>query len=672
MTSVGLVEDIIGKEKAGELNKVLDELILEDDILEEEISECVSECVSEILEDLILEVSENEPDVEILKAEIFALSKQTIDVSSAQLIFNKIGELAKLNNCLVISDYNFRLYAIFEWECQFGHKWKKRCIDQINTKHWCQVCFQNKKQETLLTKIKDFVQSKNGKCLSVTCEKLIDRIQLLCENNHKWETSAGHIIFSKTWCKKCWGNELLTIQDAKNIAIQRNGECLSNVYVNIMSKLLWKCNFGHTWSADLNSVKNSSTWCPLCNIRIGEEISRKLFEVLFNQKFERVRLAIMDRLELDGYCENLKLAFEYDGRQHSEFIKYLHGTQENFEDQQKRDLRKNVLCKRNNITLIRIPYTVKYDDLQEFITTECQKNNIMITESDKIDYTTFSDIYRLNENRYNNMKQLIEDKSGKILTDVFISARTFFNVVCSNNHTFRTNESYIKYGRWCPFCSTHKKITILDMQEIAEKNGGVCLSENYVNVKTKLKWRCHNNHIWDAVPESVLNGHWCDKCSREKVKLTILDMQKLASDKGGLCLSDSYVNTNTKLKWKCKNGHIWEAKPDSIIGGHWCSSCRSTKKLTILDMQELAKKKGGLCISDSYVNIKEELEWKCKNDHKFKETPGRIRYNKGEWCYDCKLMSSSTPTTLGMSATPSEISSSKSASAAPTAELSST
>lgn len=42
-------------------------------------------------------------------------------------------------------------------------------------------------------------------------------------------------------------------------------------------------------------------------------------------------------------------------------------------------------------------------------------------------------------------------------------------------------------------------------------------------------------------------------------------MQKIAESKGGKCLSEKYVINNSKLKWQCKEGQIWDAVPDSIV-----------------------------------------------------------------------------------------------------------
>lgn len=62
------------------------------------------------------------------------------------------------------------------------------------------------------------------------------------------------------------------------------------------------------------------------------------------------------KMRLDGYFPNLKIAIEYDGIQHYEYIPKLDKTYENFLKRQERDKIKNQLCKENNIKLIRIKY----------------------------------------------------------------------------------------------------------------------------------------------------------------------------------------------------------------------------------------------------------------------------------------------------------------------------
>ena len=51
-------------------------------------------------------------------------------------------------------------------------------------------------------------------------------------------------------------------------------------------------------------------------------------------------------------------------------------------------------------------------------------------------------------------------------------------------------------------------------------------------------------------------------------------MQELANQRGGLCLSKAYINSTTKLLWRCANGHEFQASPTSIKNsGTWCPKC---------------------------------------------------------------------------------------------------
>ena len=87
-------------------------------------------------------------------------------------------------------------------------------------------------------------------------------------------------------------------------------------------------------------------------------------------------------------------------------------------------------------------------------------------------------------------------------------------------------------------------------------------------------------------------------------KYSIEDMQKLAESKGGKCLSKKYVNNETKLKWQCKEGHIWETTPSKIINsGRWCHICAGNLPLTIEEMHEIARERRGLCLSEATTTV---------------------------------------------------------------------
>ena len=111
--------------------------------------------------------------------------------------------------------------------------------------------------------------------------------------------------------------------------------------------------------------------------KVREEECRKIFEdIFFPHAFPSTRPNFLKNprtnrcLELDGYNEKLSLAFEYNGYQHYIFPNCFHTSKEQFEAQVWRDKFKTNLCKKHNIRLITIPYTVR--DLRTYIksTTE--------------------------------------------------------------------------------------------------------------------------------------------------------------------------------------------------------------------------------------------------------------------------------------------------------------
>ena len=192
----------------------------------------------------------------------------------------------------------------------------------------------------------------------------------------------------------------------------------------------------------------------------------------------------------------------------------------------------------------------------------------------------------------------------------------------------------IQKGSWSPQCFYDRKRTALEkMQKIAESKGGKCLSKDYINFRSILEFECEKGHRWEASPDNILRGSWCSECRHNKIqKSKIEEMQKLANLKGGKCLSEKYINCKSKIEWECKEGHRWEASPDNIQHRSWCPECKRGKKFE--EIQKIAESKGGKCLSKDYINFRSILEFECKEGHRWLTTPENIRH--GAWCQECK------------------------------------
>ena len=75
--------------------------------------------------------------------------------------------------------------------------------------------------------------------------------------------------------------------------------------------------------------------------------------------------------------------------------------------------------------------------------------------------------------------------------------------------------------------------------------------------------------------EAVLLDHGYDE-TKPLSELTLADMQQAAKFRGGKCLSKKMEkgDLDTQLEWECAQGHVFKASPRLILlGGHWCPEC---------------------------------------------------------------------------------------------------
>lgn len=100
---------------------------------------------------------------------------------------------------------------------------------------------------------------------------------------------------------------------------------------------------------------------------------RRILESIFQKPFQKIRPNWLKNpktkknLELDGYNEDEKLAFEYNGIQHAKFHPMHNGDVNEFYAQQERDRLKIDLCKKHGVKLLIIPHTIRFDKLESYI-----------------------------------------------------------------------------------------------------------------------------------------------------------------------------------------------------------------------------------------------------------------------------------------------------------------
>ena len=72
------------------------------------------------------------------------------------------------------------------------------------------------------------------------------------------------------------GRPKLDLNVAQRLAASQKGTCLSTEYINSWTPMLWRCQAGHSWAAQLRSVRCLRSWCPMCRGKRGAQRVRDL------------------------------------------------------------------------------------------------------------------------------------------------------------------------------------------------------------------------------------------------------------------------------------------------------------------------------------------------------------------------------------------------------------
>ncbi len=156
---------------------------------------------------------------------------------------------------------------------------------------------------------------------------------------------------------------------------------------------------------------------------------------------------------------------------------------------------------------------------------------------------------------------------------------------CKKNHEWRSEPSSRAAGHGCPYCygrfaskenNLAAKYPELLKDWDQEKNKGLDPSTFTPHVSKKVWWFCKTGHNWQAtIYNRAKNKSGCPKCAQNaRRRYSIVDIQKFALSRGGICLTEEYMSCRQQIKLTCNEGHTWRTRADSLIYTEkWCPEC---------------------------------------------------------------------------------------------------
>jgi hypothetical protein len=383
--------------------------------------------------------------------------------------------------------------------CEYGHQF---AITPDNLKHgrWCRTCKQNAHSVRQVAKfrsvewLRDFARLEHGgDCLATEPAGMNTLICWKCSNvtHPPFSSRLANLVHQGNWCPACDAERRrlhpprpqISRAVVEGVVSERGGEIVDIVgggtWKGSRTRLTIRCADGHDWSVTVDNLVHAGSWCPNCRHK-GERIVRAIFEATFGGKFPKtrptwLRWAGPQSLELDGYNEALRLAFEYQGPHHdNDALVKAH------------DALKRAACMRRGIRLIEIQAVKRPFPTENVLNAVRQAfRGYNITEAPVFPSV---DIFA---RELRDLQLLAKQKGGALLSTRYAGSEPH-QWCCGNpaHPSWMAEPWRIRRGAWCPSCAGNRSLGIEHLYAWGLQRGLELLETEYRGAARPYRWRC--------------------------------------------------------------------------------------------------------------------------------------------------------------------------------------
>lgn len=486
-----------------------------------------------------------------------------------------------LNAPLTPSDVAYGSKTEVNWICEKGHIWSNKVnaftsnLRRNPNSSGCPVCdnkvvlagyndLESKYPE--IAKEWDWKRNKSsGKTPSTITAYTNNKYFWKGQCGHTWEARVADRTMHNAGCQECARNRLHSgVNDLETLAPdlciqwnkEKNGVLTSKVSANSHNKeYWWKCELGHEWQEAPNRrfqvyKKTGFVNCPICTKALHTSFPEKAAFYYASKAFNSVHenFSFHDRLELDIYIEDEKIAIEYDGNA--------------FHDARKArtDTKKNKACKDKGIKLFRLrenSCSILDDDGQ---TTISIKDDPNLSELDSGLFSLFAEV-----GRYLNREIDIDINTARDEGEIYALQRLYLR----KNSLYETHPEFLKEWDY-------------------EKNSAMGISPKGIMAGSDIKvyWKCEFGHpSWEAMPNSrVFSKSGCPYCAGKKVITGVNDlatvfpelMEEWDAELNTINPHEVAPQSGKLAHWICKKNpkHTWSAEiTNRTTKGAGCPIC---------------------------------------------------------------------------------------------------
>ncbi len=526
------------------------------------------------------------------------------------------------------------------WKCDKGHEWSSIIRSRI-TGSGCPYCSNNlvlKGYNDLATTNPEVLNDWNyEKNINITPFEIshgsTKKVWWKCNKGHEYNISPAQKIRGKIVCPICSNQQVLKgyndfatrhpklLEEWNYEKNDKLGLRPDEIIAAKRIKAWWKCNKGHEWQSAINDrIRNNKLYnrCPICSSYLRTSIPEKIIyyylKKVYSGTIANYKPEWLKPKELDVYIPEINVGIEYDGY-------YYH-------KDYKRDLDKDSLCSKNNVKLIRIREKKSKPINSDAIIYVMDKDN-------NADYSYVEDALSF-LNQY--LKLNIDYNISRDIDDIL----SMINFIEKENCIAKTNPEVLNGWDY-------------------EKNNEIGLTPENTSNGSSLKtwWKCENGHSYKATLSTKISQNTgCPYCSKKTLLEGFNDLATMnpellnewdydSNNKINVSPNVLFPNSSKKVYWKCNNGHLYIASPNSRISGSGCPYCSGHKVL--IGYNDIKTTNPELIEEWDYEKNGElgyEMEnyskgnatkvwWKCSNGHSYQTSINSKTSPKKAGCPYC-------------------------------------
>lgn len=408
-------------------------------------------------------------------------------------------ELVESKGGVLLSTEYVSAKSMLKVRCGVGHEF---ALTYDNLKHgrWCPACKHENHSARMaaqlrpVEELREFARREHGgDCLATSPVSMNTHVCWKCRKpeHEPFAATVSHVLHQRTWCPECDAERRwlhppkppIPRESVEKLVRERGGEIVHLVgpagWNGLRTRLRIRCADAHEWDVTAGSLVHARSWCPECRNK-GERIARAIFEATFGDKFPKSKpdwlaSATGRKLELDGYNESLRLAFEYQGPHH--FMQ---------DSVKATDALKRAACTDHAVQLVEIE-AIK----RPFPTEKVLAKVAAAFRSYGLTKTPVLPSIDVFARELEGLQRLAKKKGGTLVSPAYLGSQPH-EWLCGNprHPSWQAEPWRIRNGSWCPSCAGNRRLGVDGLRAWGETIGMVLLSTEYHGTNAVYEWRC--------------------------------------------------------------------------------------------------------------------------------------------------------------------------------------